>query len=163
MKPSGKITVSAMLEKLDVRLMPEAAFGVVNRFYKSQGDKSKAKRGELVVAVYHGDLLAGVMRLLPKTEGWYLMRSVCVTRDLRARGIGSFIVEKGLQNIDVKGCYCFALPHLDGFYRRLGFQHAGGLEAALPLSVSDDIRRIVQQAKPWLPMVYVKGEVVASL
>lgn len=162
MKPSGKISVSAMLEELEVRHMPDEAFGVVNRFYKSQGDKSKAKRGEVVIAVYHGDLLAAVMRLLAKTEGWYLMRSVCVANDLRAKGIGSFIVEKGLESIDVNGCYCFALSHLDGFYSRLGFQRAQDVVSTLPITVSDDIRRVVQQRKPWLPMVYAKGEATFS-
>lgn len=162
MKRSAKIHASVMFDTLELQTVPEDAFGLVNRFYKCQGDKSKAKRGELVIAAYQGQSMVAVMRLLPKAESWWLMRSVCVASHLRGAGIGSFIVEKGLDRASVNRCYCFALAHVGPFYQRLKFQTVAVDATEIPVAVRDDIRRVVAAGKPWLPMMYQRGELEAS-
>ncbi len=100
-----------------------ARAALVDRFYRGHGYKVKCAVHErlFVLADSSGDFIAAA-RLVPQASGHYWLRNLLVDPQWRGRGLASRLMIDCKPHIAPSGCYCFALPHLTGFYRRLGFE-----------------------------------------
>ena len=123
------------------------AFPLVNRFFKANGHKGKARSNERVFALRKEGKIIAALRACRRSEG-YLLRSVWVAVPERGCGYGLELVRHSVQALSVQPlseqaspparCWCYPYSHLEHFYTLAGFKE-------LPAScVPDDI------SAPWL-------------
>lgn len=104
-----------------VECVPEMQFPLVNKFYKACRYSGKAVRGETVFTLKGPQGMVAAVRLEPKSDGWYFLRSMCVAPELRGQGLGSQLL-RGLEDfLQQHPCYCYPFDHLQGFYEQAGF------------------------------------------
>lgn len=60
------------------------------------------------------------------SEGWYLLGPIAVLPAVQGRGIGSALVEAGMDELRSRGAAGCALVGDPGFYGRFGFRHYEG-------------------------------------
>lgn len=118
---------------------------LVNRFYKSCRYSAKAGRGERVFVLRSDGQITAALRLSPKPDGFYFLRSMCVAPARRGQGFGSRLLQEILPELDRLDCYCFPFSHLQGFYAQVGFQLAA--EASVADFIRDPFRRYRQQGR----------------
>ncbi|QEY13305.1 GNAT family N-acetyltransferase [Cellvibrio sp. KY-YJ-3] len=133
-------------------------YAVVDRFYRAQGYKVKTAATESVYVIYGVGGTGGpteiiaAARYVPQNSGHFWLRNLLVAKERRGQGLASALLQYSLPLIYPKGCYCFALPHLKGFYDRLGYE----LE---PNHCPTDIQQKYQQyrarGRDWLLMGYL--------
>jgi N-acetylglutamate synthase-like GNAT family acetyltransferase len=101
----------------------------LNRFYKDNKDKARAKPSDLMYAVINkgenGDeTILAAMRLLPY-DGFLFMRSVLTRADARGQGIASelirFAIAQQEQQDKPLPIYTLPTPLAAPLYARLGF------------------------------------------
>ncbi|MCE3252901.1 MAG: N-acetyltransferase [Cellvibrio sp.] len=129
-------------------------FALVDRFYRTQGYKVKAGAGERIYAIAgEGGSFIAAARLVPQTSGHYWLRNLLVVAEWRGRGIATGLMCSLLPDLAPRGCYCFALPHLNNFYRGLGFTQN-------PPHCPDDILRTYNtyrtRGRDWVLMGYIQ-------
>lgn len=140
------------VESLHFQLIEPVRLALVDRFYRSQGYKVKCGTSERVYTFSDGkgDFIAAA-RLVPQSSGHYWLRNLLVASDWRGRGIATRLMRNLLPDLVPYGCYCFALPHLTGFYTALGFEQN-------PAHCPDDIAHTYQmyraRGRDWVLMGY---------
>ncbi|MBV0934513.1 GNAT family N-acetyltransferase [Marinobacterium weihaiense] len=93
---------------------------VLNRFYKRNGHKGKARPGDHAFVLHlNGQVLAGV-RFEVMAEGW-LMRGLWVHRNWRGQGLGRQLLQGCEVQWSAQPCYCYPYRELAAFYTRIGF------------------------------------------
>jgi GNAT superfamily N-acetyltransferase len=133
-------------------------YPLVDRFYRNQGYKVKTAANESIYVLYSvsengqvADIIAAA-RLIPQSSGHFWLRNLLVAKDRRGQGLASALMQQLLPFMNPLGCYCFALPHLEQFYQRLGF-------SLQPAHCPGDIQQKYQQyrarGRDWLLMGYI--------
>lgn len=130
-------------------------FALVDRFYRAQGYKVKCGVNERVYAIADKDeRFIAAARLVPQNSGHYWLRNLLVASAWRGQGIATGLMQKLLPDLAPRGCYCFALPHLTGFYTALGF-------AQTPSHCPEDILRTYNtyrtRGRDWVLMGYIQS------
>lgn len=133
-------------------------YPLVDRFYRAQGYKVKTAATESVYVIYDtagaGDSMGiiAAARLVPQSSGHFWLRNLLVAKDRRGQGLASALLQYLLPLIHPKGCYCFALPHLEQFYDRLGYQldphHC-------PVDIQQKYQQYRARGRDWLLMGYL--------
>ncbi len=98
---------------------------------KADGEKIRDVMYILTTSSHQGqDEIMAALRLTKSKndEKYTLLRSLCVARKYRQRGLASRLVQESLQHFDVHYCYCFASPDLTLFYKKLGFTLASSMQ-----------------------------------
>ena len=117
-------------------------FPLINRFYKSCGDKSKAKGGDLVLALKNEREYLAAVRL-QSVEDWWFLRSLCVSPDCRRQGLGRKLLSHLTPWIEEKPCYCFPFDYLTELYAAEGFC----LADTLPGFIAEQYDRYFKQGR----------------
>ncbi|MGV8837408.1 GNAT family N-acetyltransferase [Cellvibrio sp.] len=130
-------------------------FALVDRFYRAQGYKVKCAVNERIYAIADNDEgFIAAARLVPQSSGHYWLRNLLVASHWRGHGIATRLIQNVLPDLAPHGCYCFALPHLTGFYTALGFAHN-------PSHCPEDILRTYNtyrtRGRDWVLMGYIQG------
>ncbi len=97
----------------------------LNRFYKNNNDKARAKPSDIMYAVINEQqMIMAVMRLLPY-EGFLFMRSVLTAKEYRGQGVGSQLLRFAIkqQNQQTLPLPIYALPTsmAKSLYMKQGF------------------------------------------
>lgn len=94
----------------------------LNRFYKENKDKARAKPSDLMfAAIDENQQVCAVLRLLPYTH-FYFLRSVLTRPGYRGKGIASGLIEFAVTSlISPKPIYTLPTPLARPLYARLGF------------------------------------------
>ncbi len=129
-----------------------ARVALIDRFYRAQGYKVKCGVNERVYAIADNDEgFIAAARLVPQSSGHYWLRNLLVASAWRGQGIATGLMQKLLPDLAPHGCYCFALPHLTGFYTALDF-------AQNPSHCPEDILRTYNtyraRGRDWVLMGY---------
>jgi len=82
--------------------------------------RAQAPKGESIFIASQGTHIIAALRLSP-SGGDYLLRSMCVSAELRQHGIGSYLLQHIQSHLNTVECYCFPYTHLEGFYQSAGF------------------------------------------
>jgi N-acetylglutamate synthase-like GNAT family acetyltransferase len=96
------------------------AFPLVNRFFRDNLHKGKARSNERVFILRDEGKIVAALRACPKANG-YLLRSVWVDVNRRQKGFGHSLVSQTLKSLEPAQCWCYPYDHLLSFYQALGF------------------------------------------
>ncbi|WP_039913322.1 GNAT family N-acetyltransferase [Cellvibrio mixtus] len=134
------------------QLIDPARLALVDRFYRSHGYKVKCAASERVFALADstGDFIAAA-RLVPQASGHYWLRNLLVSPQWRGRGLASGLMMDCKPHLAPLGCYCFALPHLTEFYRRLGFDIN---PVHCPADILANYQKYRSRGRDWVLMGY---------
>ncbi|MCW7552051.1 GNAT family N-acetyltransferase [Endozoicomonas gorgoniicola] len=116
--------------------MQPVAYPLVNRFFKANGHKGKARSDERVFVLRSEGEIIAALRACPRSEG-FLLRSVWVALSKRGCGYGLELVKETVEALSPLRCWCYPYQHLRHFYALAGF------EELAPEAVPADI------AMPW--------------
>lgn len=126
-------------------------FPLLEAFYRSQGYKLRLGRLEQVWAVQEQGQYVAAMRLLPQPDCSFWLRNMLVTKPLRGQGVGRLLLNAA--SVAVAGnIYCFALPAVVEFYRRLGFVLLDA--TALPEALAVRYNSYRARGRDWVLMGY---------
>lgn len=113
-----------VFEQLTVKQAEPYSLPLVKKFYKINNMRAQAPKEEAIFVVTHGTRLVAALRLSPissSSENNYLLRSMCVSADMRRQGIGSYLLNQMQNKLNNMSCYCFPYTHLTDFYKSAGF------------------------------------------
>ena len=141
---TGNSMHETLLDQITFKQADHYSLPIVKQFYKLNGMRAQAPKGDLVFTASVNSKLVAALRLHPVNH-YYLLRSMCVAADLRHQGIGSellLFLQNQLSNIE---CYCFPFSHLKQFYTNAGFELCDSLSA--PDVISDKFNRYLNNGK----------------
>lgn len=138
----------------------------VNAFYRSEGDRGRARANEAVFILRSGPPegaalsgeapIIGADRLELRTAGpageqLLFLRSLCIARSRQRRGLGSWLASASAQAAGLP-CYCFAYAHLTLLYASAGFSAVTGQEAPAGVAAHFDAIQ-AREARHGRPLV----------
>ena len=106
--------------------------------------RAQAPKGETIFIASLDSRIIAALRLSPVGHN-YLLRSMCVSSELRNQGIGSFLLQQIQPDLADINCYCFPYSHLESFYSSAGFSLIN-IETA-PEAIRDKFQRYVNNGK----------------
>jgi len=128
---------------------------LVNRFYKASRYSAKAGRGEKVYVLKQGPRIVAALRLVPKPNGYYFLRSMCVDPALRGQGLGTRLLQGIAQELAEFPCYCYPFEHLELFYGQIGFRRVD--EGSVPDFIQDGFTRLLSSGRGVMLMMREPG------
>ena len=138
------------------KCVDELRLPLVNRFYASCNYNVKCGRHDRVFSLSHRGKIIAAARLMPHSQGHFLLRNLCVAADVRNQGVATYLLTKILPEIlptnNTAGCYCYALPHLQSFYLALGFKHL--TTEQVPQDIAETHLRNCARKRGWVLMGY---------
>ncbi len=118
---------------------------LVNRFYKGCRYSAKAGRGETVFVIKVDGTIAGAVRLTPKANNYFFLRSMCIDPEWRRQGLGKQLLMGITPFLKGINCYCYPFSHLLAFYGEAGFVHIE--EEGTPAWIQQPYQRYCQQGR----------------
>jgi N-acetylglutamate synthase-like GNAT family acetyltransferase len=109
-----------LIDQLTVKQAEHYSLPLVKQFYKKNGMRAQAPKGEAIYIASKGTHIIAALRLSPSGND-YLLRSMCVSAELRQQGIGSHLLQHIQSRLNAVECYCFPYSHLESFYQSAGF------------------------------------------
>ncbi|NIB44434.1 GNAT family N-acetyltransferase [Pseudomaricurvus alkylphenolicus] len=132
-------------------LLDELQLPLVNKFYKRCRYSAKAGRGEKVYVLRDQSGIVAAVRLEPKPQGYYFLRSMCVDPALRRQGLGAQLLKALTPLLEQTRCYCYPFDHLQAFYAEAGFEQVPS--ETMPDFIRDGLLRYRAQGRKILLMV----------
>jgi len=129
----------------------------VKQFYKLNGMRAQAPKGDLVFSACLGSRIIAALRLHP-IDNVYLLRSMCVHVDYRHQGIGNALLQYLQPQLNAIECYCFPFSHLTAFYSSAGFQQQD--IQSVPVAIADKFTRYQNNGKDICLMKHLKQSVL---
>ena len=131
--------------------LPLIKYPLVNKFYKLNGARGKAKSSEQVWVAKQLDIIAAC-RISP-LGGARLLCGVLVCSAERGRGVASQLISLTCQQEGaLDNLYTFAYVHIAPWYASLGFKAICSSEA--PTVVSDKLALYVKQGRKLVLLKY---------
>jgi|GEM_PF-547316 len=129
---------------------------LVNRFYAGCNYKVKCGRQDHVFSLSRQGEIIAAARLIPNSNGYFLLRNLCVAPEVRNQGLATHLIAKILIELgslnSLVCCYCYALPHLQSFYRALGFKLL--TTDQVPHDIAEIHLRNCERKRGWILMGY---------
>ncbi len=132
------------LKNLQVTLANHYNLPLVKQFYKKNGMRAQAPKGEKIFTTTLNNKLVAALRLSPVNQ-YHLLRSMCVSEKLRHMGIGSALLQAIQPELNQLNCYCFPYSHLQAFYTTADFVICDALSA--PPEITDKFYRYLNNGK----------------
>lgn len=132
------------LKNLRVTLADHYNLPLVKQFYKKNGMRAQAPKGEQVFTATLDNKLVAALRLSPVSQ-YHLLRSMCVSEELRHKGIGSALLQATQPELCQLNCYCFPYFHLQTFYAAAGFVACDPISE--PQEITDKFYRYLNNGK----------------
>jgi predicted N-acetyltransferase YhbS len=138
-------------DKLEFKLADHYTLPLVKQFFKKNGMRAQAPKGDIIYIATLNHLIVAALRLQP-VQNCYLLRSMCVSRERRNTGIGSALLQF-LQKELTKTCtYSFPYGHLADFYSRANFQLCDS--AVVPQAIANKFKRYLVNGKQLILMMH---------
>ena len=109
-----------LIDQLTVKQVEHYSLPLVKQFYKKNGMRAQAPKGEAIFIASQDTQIIAALRLSPSGDD-YLLRSMFVSTELRQQGIGSHLLQQIQDTLNSIECYCFPYSHLENFYQSAGF------------------------------------------
>ncbi|USD41293.1 GNAT family N-acetyltransferase [Vibrio sp. SCSIO 43135] len=142
------------MSTLKVEVLDPIKLPLVSRLYKAHYSSGKAKKDELTIVGYVESEIVAVVRFRV-IEHYRLLTGMLVSPKYRGQGFGHDLMRYCVQAGEslTSNDYCFAYPHLEGFYSQHGFVTID--ESKLPASLRGLYGRYSRN-KQLVPMQYFK-------
>lgn len=135
---------------MTIEELQPAAFPLVNRFFKANGHKGKARGDERVFVLRDSDeVIRAALRACLRDSG-YLLRSVQVDCRSYRQGLGQRLVSETVKQLQPATCWCYPYNHLKQFYENCGFHLIGGDK--VPKDIHQPFLRYREQGQVFLLM-----------
>jgi GNAT superfamily N-acetyltransferase len=132
------------MPNLQIELLAEPLWPLLNKFYRSHNSPMKALKGGRLWVARDGEIVAGLC-LTPVVGGQWLT-GVFVDPAYRGQGLAARLIGAALA--DVQGTlWLLCHPDLEGLYQRMGFSQ----DTLLPQSLSERLVRY-KRNKPMIAM-----------
>lgn len=95
---------------------------LVNRFYKECRYPGKVGRNDICLVLTLEQSIVAAVKLEPKADGWWFLRSMCVHPDYRRQGVGTQLLLLMEPYLADKNIYGFPFSHLQQFYKKAHFK-----------------------------------------
>lgn len=141
-----------MIDSYEVEWVEELKFPLINRFYKSCGDKSKVRGGETVVALKQNGHYVAAVRL-QRVEDWWFLRSLCVHPNSRRKGLATLLMESLQPAFERYPCYCFPYDYLHDLYQASGFE----VPDDVPAFIVEQLERYRRQGRKIIVMTKINA------
>ncbi|MBO1923717.1 GNAT family N-acetyltransferase [Thiomicrorhabdus sp. 6S3-12] len=95
------------------------------KHFLKQAQQKNWQQSDQVFLVVHQNSVIGYARIVPQENGAFWLRGLYVDPQWRKQGVASALIrnaENALAATESGQVICFALAHLEHFYRRLGYQ-----------------------------------------
>jgi len=106
--------------------------------------RAQAPKGEPIFITLQGIQIVAALRLSSSGDD-FLLRSMCVSAELRQQGIGSHLLQQIQSHLNAIECFCFPYSHLEGFYQSAGFTLID-IDSA-PEAIKDKFMRYLNNGK----------------
>jgi N-acetylglutamate synthase-like GNAT family acetyltransferase len=93
----------------------------VESFYSRCGYQGGVSPKDTLITATEGDLIIGVVRLCEE-EGVTVLRGMQVVPYRRRMGVGTRMLQDVRNLVGTRACWGIAPPHLEKFYRQVGFR-----------------------------------------
>jgi N-acetylglutamate synthase-like GNAT family acetyltransferase len=117
---------------------------LVKQFYKNNGMRAQAPKGDLIFIATSNTKIIAALRLHP-VNSCFLLRSMCVAATSRKQGIGSALLQHLQPALNEIECYSFPFTHLTEFYQRANFIPCD--TASAPQAIADKFARYLNNGK----------------
>lgn len=141
---TGNSMHETLLDQITFKQADHYSLPIVKQFYKLNGMRAQAPKGDLIFTASINSKLVAALRLHPVNQ-CYLLRSMCVAADLRHQGIGSGLLMFLQNQFNDIECYSFPFSHLQQFYESAGFQLCDSIHA--PEAIADKFNRYLCNGK----------------
>ena len=131
-------------EQLEFKLAEHYNLPLVKSFYKKNGMRAQAPKGDIIFIATSNNAIVAALRLHP-VNSFYLLRSMCVQADNRHQGIGSALLDHIQDKLNGIECYSFPYTHLSDFYIHANFVICDTESA--PTVISDKYFRYIKNGK----------------
>ena len=152
-------TPAVMLNDSVFKCVDELRLPLINRFYASCNYNVKCGHHDRVFSLTRQGEIIAAARLMPHSQGYFLLRNLCVAPEVRNQGVATYLLTKILAELlptnSTGSCYCYALPHLQSFYLALGFKHL--TTEQVPQDVAETHIRNCARKRGWVLMGYVNN------
>jgi len=132
------------LDQIQFKQAEDYSLPLVKQFYKFNKMRAQAPKGDLIFIATLNARIAAALRLHP-INSCYLLRSMCVSAELRGQGLGSALLNYLQNQLNEIECYCFPFSHLQNFYIQAGFQLCTTEDA--PQAITDKFNRYLSNGK----------------
>lgn len=133
-----------LLNQLKFQQVEHYSLPLVKQFYKKNGMRAQAPKGDIIYTAKHKQIIVGALRLQPIGTD-YLLRSMCISADQRSLGIGGALLDQIQNHLSSIDCYCFPFSYLQVFYTKANFQLLTPEDA--PASISQRFNRYIENGK----------------
>lgn len=155
---SGNNMHETLLDQLSFKETDHYNLPRVKQFYKLNGMRAQAPKGDLIYTASLDTRILAALRLHQVNHNGYLLRSMCVHVDYRRHGIGNALLQFLQPQLNAIDCYCFPYSHLNTFYSTAGFCL---LEAHMaPQTIYDKFSRYRNNGKDICLMKHQKQSVL---
>lgn len=113
--------------------------------------RAQAPKGDIIYIATLNNLIVAALRLQP-VQNCYLLRSMCVSRELRNTGIGSALLNFLQTELSKVCCYSFPYDHLANFYSQANFQRCE--TDVVPRAIADKFLRYLGSGKKLILMIH---------
>lgn len=138
-------------DKLEFKLAEYYTLPLVKQFFKKNGMRAQAPKGDIIYIATLNNLIVAALRLQP-VNNCFLLRSMCVSREQRNTGIGSALLQFLQSELTKTCCYSFPYEHLADFYLRANFQLCD--TALAPQAISNKFERYLENGKKLILMIH---------
>ncbi len=133
------------LSHLEFNLADHYILPRIKQFYKANGMRAQAPKGDIILIASLNAELVAALRLEPIGETLHLLRSMCVKQALRQQGVGGALLSHAQATLCSLECHTFPYSHLHDFYSRQGFIDVD--ESQAPEAILSRFQRYTQQGK----------------
>lgn len=120
------MTILANCEFVDLSKQPiDSLLTYKLKHFLKQAQQKNWQQSDQVFLVVHQHSVIGYARFVPQENGAFWLRGLYVDPQHRKQGIAAELIryaENALAATEGEQIICFALTHLERFYRRLGYQ-----------------------------------------
>jgi len=141
------------MTQLEFKQADHYSLPLVKQFYKKNGMRAQAPKGDLIFTASQDNKIIAALRLHP-VQGHYLLRSMCVASEIRHQGIGTALLQHLQKTLAEVECYSFPFSHLVKFYNRANFVACD--ISSVPEAIADKFNRYINNGKKICLMKFQK-------
>jgi GNAT superfamily N-acetyltransferase len=105
---------------MNIRLAEKSEYAAVAEHYHACNYGAELSPNDQVIVAIDEHII-GAVRICMEHDV-KVLRGMQVSKEFQRQGIGSFMLQYLVDQLDMAGCYCLPYKHLETFYGQIGFR-----------------------------------------